>query len=95
MPATTISAPLTADPSALLHTSPLPFAIALVVVALAMFAWPRAAVPLGAVIILGALVYDQRAVEQIHAGQAGKRPSPASTIPAAEELLMFQGGTLK
>lgn len=89
------AAPSASDLAAhFLPANPLPFAVAVTVLGVAMLAYPRAALPLGAIVVLAALVADQKAVMTIHAAQAGgAAPNPAGTIPALEQLDLLQRGT--
>ena len=53
-------------------TNPLPFALALVALGAVMLAFPRAAVPLAVLIVLGALLADRQALAAFNAFQAQK-----------------------
>lgn len=55
-------------------TNPVPFAIALVAMGAVMLAFPRAAVPLAVLIVLGALLVDNKALAAFDAYQKGKQP---------------------
>ena len=52
--------------------NPWPFIIALVILAVVMLSFPKAAVPLGAVIVLGALRVDRQALSAFEVWQKGK-----------------------
>lgn len=54
-------------------TNPVPFAVALVVMGGVMLAFPKAAVPLAVVLVLGALMVDNHALAEFQAWQEGKR----------------------
>lgn len=52
-------------------TNPLPFAVALVALGAVMLAFPRAAVPLAVLIVLVALIHDQKSLAAFQAWQKG------------------------
>ena len=52
--------------------NPIPFAVAVAVMGVLMLAFPKAAVPLGIVIVLGALMADRKAVADFQAWQSQK-----------------------
>ena len=52
--------------------NPIPFAIAVAVMGVLMLAFPKAAVPLGIVIVLGALMVDRQAVSEFQKWQSQK-----------------------
>lgn len=52
--------------------NPIPFAIAIAVMGVVMLAFPKAAVPLGILIVLGALMIDRKAVADFQSWQSRK-----------------------
>jgi hypothetical protein len=52
--------------------NPLPFVVAIVVMGVVMLAFPKAAVPLGIVIVLGALAVDRQALTAFETWQKGQ-----------------------
>lgn len=52
--------------------NPLPFAVALAAMGVVMLAYPKAAVPLGVILVLGALSVDQKALAAFQAWQKGQ-----------------------
>ena len=52
--------------------NPIPFAIAIGVMGVVMLAFPKAAVPLGILIVLGALMVDRQAVSDFQKWQSQK-----------------------
>lgn len=52
--------------------NPIPFAIAVAVMGVVMLAFPKAAVPLGILIVLGALMVDRKSVAAFQQWQSQK-----------------------
>jgi hypothetical protein len=52
--------------------NPVPFAVALVALGAVMLAFPKAAVPLAVLIVLGALIVDNKAIAAFQAWQSQK-----------------------
>lgn len=53
--------------------NPVPFVVALVAMGVVMLAYPKAAVPLAAIIVLGAFAVDRQALASFEAWQKGQR----------------------
>jgi hypothetical protein len=67
-------APPSLEQSILGGANPWPFALALGAMGVVMLAFPRAAVPLGVLLVLGALLVDRKALADFQAWEKGVSP---------------------